>query len=44
LNITAIKTLRSGTSTKYRYLVTAHGLQAGGVFLLALFALKVIFD
>ncbi|TXI64313.1 hypothetical protein [Mycolicibacterium mageritense] len=43
LNITAIKTLREGTSRKYRYLIFAHGVQAAGVFLLALFALKVIF-
>ncbi|SLJ23276.1 Uncharacterised protein [Mycobacteroides abscessus subsp. abscessus] len=43
LNIIAIKTLREGTSRKYHYLVTAHGVQAAGVFLLALFALKVIF-
>lgn len=43
LNILAIKTLREGNSKKYRYLVLAHVLQATGVFLLALFALKVIF-
>lgn len=43
LNIIAITTLREGTSRKYRYLVFAHGVQAAGVFLLALFALKVIF-
>ncbi|WP_131828877.1 hypothetical protein [Mycolicibacterium conceptionense] len=43
LNITAIKTLREGTSRKYQYLIFAHGVQAAGVFLLALFALKVIF-
>ena len=43
LNIIAIKTLREGTSRKYRCLVLAHSVQATGVFLLALFALKVIF-
>lgn len=43
LNILAIKTLREGNSTKYRCLVLAHVVQATGVFLLALFALKVIF-
>lgn len=43
LNILAIKTLREGNSTKYRSLVLAHILQATGVLLLALFALKVIF-
>jgi hypothetical protein len=43
LNILAITTLREGNTTKYRYLVTAHVVQATGVFLLALFALKVIF-
>lgn len=43
LNITAITTLREGTSRKYQFLLTAYVLQAAGVFLLALFALKVIF-
>lgn len=44
LNIVAIKTLREGNHTKYRSLVLAHVLQATGVLLLALFALKVIFS
>lgn len=43
LNLTAIKTLRAGTSRKYWYLVTAHVVQATGVLLLGLFAVKAIF-
>lgn len=42
LNITAIKTLRAGTSRKYRYLVTAHVVQATGVLLLGVFAVRAI--
>ncbi len=43
LNILATKTLRAGNTTKYRYLVIALVVQAIGVSLLALFAMKVIF-
>lgn len=43
LNILATKTLRSGNTTKYRYLVIALVVQAIGVALLAFFAMKVIF-
>lgn len=44
LNIIAITTLREGNGKKYHCLVLAYVVQAAGVFLLALFALKVIFS
>lgn len=43
LNTIAITTLRVGNGKKYHCLVLAYVVQAAGVFLLVLFALKVIF-